>query len=57
VPFITFKPDGTIIRANNLFLRLFEYRLEEIKGKEIIIKRFVKTIIFVHQNTLHYEMV
>ena len=33
LPFITFKPDGTIIHANDLFLRLFEYRLEEIKGK------------------------
>jgi len=33
VPFITFKPDGTITHANGLFLQLFEYRLEEIKGK------------------------
>jgi len=33
VPFITFKPNGTITHANDLFLELFEYRLEEIKGK------------------------
>ena len=33
VPFIAFRPDGTIIDANDLFLRLFEYSLEEIKGQ------------------------
>ncbi|MFQ3207299.1 MAG: methyl-accepting chemotaxis protein, partial [Glaciecola sp.] len=33
VPFITFMPDGTILDANEQFLQLFDYRLDEIKGK------------------------
>jgi len=33
VPFIEFKPDGTIFHANEQFLQLFDYRLDEIKGK------------------------
>lgn len=31
--FIEFKPDGTIITANNNFLAAMGYRLDEIKGK------------------------
>jgi methyl-accepting chemotaxis protein len=33
VPFITFMPDGTILDANEHFLQLFDYRLDEIIGK------------------------
>jgi methyl-accepting chemotaxis protein len=33
VPFIEFMPDGTIFDANEQFLQLFDYRLDEIKGK------------------------